>query len=232
MDLRYTITVLPSDLELWLHVKTPGSYKPRFNAAPLQLLPIISLNNYHEVIMARWGFHTKPEKENEVKTYTKSLSTITSNKTWTKLLQSNRCLVLADGFYCWKQISKHKRIPYRVVSKDRKLLCFAGICMETGDPSGDMNALSFMVITRPSYKPVHEITETMPVIIESGKEMNWLNLKGMSFDASMNLMEIEDWALLRYYPVSPSIDNVKVDGPDLIKPVPPADQLGNLTLFE
>ena len=232
MSLRYTITVLPSDLELWLHVKSPGIYKPRYNAAPMQLLPIISRKNIREVVMARWGFKPKTAKEDEAKIHTKSLDQIKSSKTWTKLLKSNRCLVLADGFYSWKQISKHKRVPYRVVSKERKLLCFAGIFMEGSDGPDSTNSISFIVITRSSYKPVNEIADNIPVIIESGKEINWLELKSMSFEESISLMEIEDWALLKYYPVSPIIDNKKVDRPDLIKPVPPTDQLGNLTLFD
>jgi hypothetical protein len=45
-------------------------------------------------------------------------------------------------------------------------------------------------------------------------------------------MEIEDWALLEYYSVSPRIENIKIDKPDLIKPAPATNQLGNLTLFD
>ena len=43
---------------------------------------------------------------------------------------------------------------------------------------------------------------------------------------------MEDWAFLEYYTVSPAMENIKIDRPDLIKPAPASDQHGNLTLFD
>ena len=91
MCLRYTITVLPSDLELWLNVKSPDTYKPRFNAAPNQMLPIITSDNPREVVMAHWGFIRKTgvSETSGPKLFTKSLTTLKSSKTWRKSLQKN-----------------------------------------------------------------------------------------------------------------------------------------------
>ena len=92
---RYTITVLPSDLELWLNVKSPYNYKPRYNAAPSQFLPIITNNNTREVIMARWGF--LPSKSSETglssKLYNKPLDVIKSSNMWKKSLQTKSARV-------------------------------------------------------------------------------------------------------------------------------------------
>ena len=78
---RYTITVLPSDLELWLNVKSPDTYKPRFNAAPNQILPIITSDNPREVVMAHWGFiqETRVSEAPNSKLITKSLTTLKSS---------------------------------------------------------------------------------------------------------------------------------------------------------
>jgi putative SOS response-associated peptidase YedK len=231
---RYTITVLPSDLELWLNVKSPNTYKPRFNAAPSQYLPIVTNINPREVIMGHWGLLSESGSRSELsaKLHTKSLDSIKSSKIWQKSLLTNRCLILADGFYCWKQIGKKKKVPYRIIPKHKKLMCFAGIWEEFTNHNTNTRQISFILITRSSYRPVHEISDTIPVIIESGNEMNWLSEKNMIKDKVIDIMELEDWALLDYYSVSPMIENTNIDKPDLIKPVPATDQHGNLTLFD
>jgi len=231
---RYTVTVLPSDLELWLNIKSPNSYKPRFNAAPSQFLPIITNKNLREAIMGQWGFYPKTESDStdNSKLYSKQVDFIKQNRTWKTLLQTNRCLILADGFYCWKQISKRKKIPYRVIPIHKKLICLAGLWEEFTDVNTNTSIITFIIITRASYRPVNEISDVMPVIIESGTEMKWLEGKNMNFEEYIDIMELEDWAFLEYYSVSPEINNIKIDKPDLIKPAPASDQHGNLTLFD
>ena len=234
MCLRYTITVLPSDLELWLHVKSPNTYKPRFNAAPNQILPIVTQRNTREIVMAYWGFPKKAGTavDKSPGLLTKSFNTVKSSKSWRKLLQKNRCLILADGYYCWKQIGNNRQVPFRIIPNHRKLICFTGIWKEVRDPVNDVPSLFFILITRPSYKPVDEVCEQMPVIIEPGKEMTWLDGQNMNIEKIIDQMEIEDWALLEYYSVSPLVHNPKIDNPDLIRPTPATDQLGNLILFD
>lgn len=231
---RYTITILPSDLELWLNVKSPPAYKPRFNAAPFQFLPIIRNENPREAVMAYWGNFPEKDEESDPdnpRVFRITIDSIKSKKSLKYSLIKNRCLILADSFYCWKRIGKKKKVPYRVLTKQRKLMCFAGVCSEYYDTRNDTNKISFKIITRPAYKPVNEVTDQMPVVLEEGKEIEWLVNKNPSDVALIRQMEIEDWALLNYYAVSPNIENTNLDNPDLIKPAPASDQHGNLTLF-
>jgi len=231
---RYTITTLPSDLELKLTVKSPITYKPRYNAAPSQLLPILTNQNPREIIMARWGFLPSKSSESGLshKLYNKPLDIIKSSNVWKKSLLGKRCLVPADAFYSWKNVGKDKKIPYRVYPKEKKLMCFAGIWEEFKDHNNNTTITSFMIITRSAYKPVNELSGSMPVILENGREKYWLTKESLEYDKLMEMMEIEDWALLEHHPVSPVVENTKLDHPDLIKPVPPSDQYGNYTLFD
>ena len=70
----------------------------------------------------------------------------------------------------------------------------------------------------------------MPVILEQGKEMKWLK-NDLEIDAIIDMIEIEDWAMLKYYSVSPKIKNLHLDSPELIKETTSADQHGNYRLF-
>ena len=165
---RYTISVLPSDLDLWLHVKVPEDYKPRFNAAPTQYLPILTNYNTKKIIMGRWGFisNISKDKDTSPKLYNKSIDSFRSSDLWGKLLVNNRCLIIADGFYCWKEIGKKQKVAYRIVPRNKKIFCFAGIWEVSEDIDTGYKNISFIIVTKSSYKPINEISYTMPVIIE------------------------------------------------------------------
>lgn len=225
---RYTITALPSSIELRFNCKVPDQYHPNFNVAPGQMLPVILNSRVSEISMARWGLMPDLKNKNDLspKLYTKDLESIKTNKNLQADLHNRRCLVLADGFYVWKSISKKSSVPYRVISKSEKMICFCGIWDED-----DLRNLYFMVITRSAFKPVHELSDRMPVVLPPKKEYQWLNPK-LSMESLINEMEIEDWAFFKYYPVSPKIKDEKLNNPSLVKEAPRADQHGNLTLFD
>ena len=225
---RYTITALPSSIELKFNVKVPDQYHPNFNAAPGQYLPVILNTQLSVVSMARWGLIPDLKKENELsqKLYTKDLQSLKTSKNWQTALLERRCVVLADGFYLWKTISKKSYVPYRVISKTEKMICFCGIWEED-----EFKNICYSILTRKAYKPVHELSDLMPVVLEPQKEIRWLNQK-RALESILGDMEIEDWSFFKYYPVSPKIKDVKLNSPSLIKIAPSADQHGNLTLFD
>jgi putative SOS response-associated peptidase YedK len=75
------------------------------------------------------------------------------------------------------------------------------------------------------------IQDRMPVILSKQNEKLWLDqatdeesLLGMLIQYPANVMS--------HYPVSPTISDTKVDLASMIIPTPPADQHGNLTLFD
>jgi putative SOS response-associated peptidase YedK len=185
--------------------------------------------------MARWGIKPGDDgsyDDTSPKLFLRSLNAVKSSKTLKKSLLTKRCLILADGFYCWKLIGKNKKVPYRIIPNNKKLICFAGFWEDSRDFNTNTPYISFILITRTAYKPVNELNGSMPVIIEPGKELKWIEGENMDIEKIIEMMEMEDWALLKYYTVSPRIENKSIDKPDLIKPAPSTDQLGNLTLFD
>ena len=121
-------------------------------------------------------------------------------------------------------------VPYRVIPRNGKIICLAGIWEENGVDRNGKPIISFSMITREAYRPVSDLNGLMPVVLEQGKELKWLK-DDLEIDEIIDKIEIEDWALLRYYPVSPKIGNIALDSPDLIKEARTSDQHGNYTLF-
>jgi putative SOS response-associated peptidase YedK len=71
----------------------------------------------------------------------------------------------------------------------------------------------------------------MPVIFLNKEEKIWLD-NTTSDEQLLSLIRAYPSNLLEGYNVSPMINLVEKDGPSLIIPTPPADQFGNLTLFD
>jgi len=225
---RYSITALPSSLELKFKAKIPVLYHPNFNAAPDQSLPVILNDRMTEVTMARWGMDSQLIKtgKSNLLFYTKDINSLKSNETFLQALVKRRCLVLADGFYLWKFITKKSSVPYRVVAKTEKIFCFCGIWEEF-----QSNKFCFFILTRNSYKPVNELSDQMPVVLSPPDELKWLS-GNLPKEKVLHEAEIEDWAFFKYYPVSPRIKDPSINSPSLIQISPSADQHGNLTLFD
>ncbi len=145
-------------------------------------------------------------------------------------MMKNRCLIPADGFYGWKKVGKKTSIPYRVIANDQDLFSFAGIWEEFEDTEGN-ELHTFSLITTEANGIVATIQERMPVILTKAYEEIWLDKQSSETDLIRILIPYAS-EKMNYYPVSPRINNANTNVPSLIIPTPPADQFGNLTLFD
>ena len=78
---------------------------------------------------------------------------------------------------------------------------------------------------------VATIHDRMPAILTREAEAVWMD-KGSTESDLMNILIPYSAEKISHYPVSPRINNANTNTPSLIIPTPPADQFGNLTLFD
>jgi putative SOS response-associated peptidase YedK len=229
---RYSITASPEKLEKRFNTDVLDTYWPNFNAAPTQLLPVITTASPQGISTFYWG--TSPEwsknKALSEKIVNIRAESIPEKPMLKKGLMKNRCLVPADGFYAWKKVGKKTSIPYRLVANDQDLFSFAGIWEEFEDTDGN-EFHTFSIITVESTGIVASIHERMPVIFTKEQEEIWMD-KHSAEDDLINLLRPYPGEKINHYPVSPRINNANTNVPSLIVPTPPADQFGNLTLFD
>jgi putative SOS response-associated peptidase YedK len=228
---RYTITPTAEALRERFEVDVPDFYKPNYNASPTQLLPVITANAPEGISLFYWGeipmwAKNKTPSEKIINVRTETLPDKVSLK---KAIAKTRCLIPADGFYAWKKVGKKITIPYRFVSA-LGLFSFAGLWEEFEDEEGaEMH--TFTIFTIAANELVSTIQERMPVMLDREAEKIWLK-KDATESELTNLLVPYASKNMSYYPVSPRINDVKVDLPSLIMPTLPADQHGNLTLFD
>ena len=132
---RYTLTnerdlVRELDAALDPQVTTDEWWKPRFNVAPTQRAPVVTLRDGVRVAeMMRWGLlpfwsarpGTKPPLMINAR-----VESIDDKAVFRDALARKRCLVPADGFFEWRRGGKQP-VPMYFHPEPRCVIAFAGL---------------------------------------------------------------------------------------------------------
>ena len=229
---RYSITADAQKLSARFSVDVPEGYAPHYNAAPAQLLPVITTDSPEGISFFYWGIapawaKNRPIGERLINLRVEHLS---EKPTALKNLRKRRCLIPADGFYGWKKVGKKTTIPYRFILRSKELFSFAGLWEEYDDDAGNFFH-TFTIITLPANPIVATTSDTMPAIFDQESEKIWLDKNSSESDLLKILVPTPDEEM-DSYTISSRIYLPSVEGPSLIIPTPPSDQFGNLTLFD
>ncbi len=229
---RYSIGVASKQLAERFEVEEPTAYQARYNAAPSQLLPVITQGTPRGFSFFYWG---QPPGWTKNKTLAEKIINIRTEQilekpVLKKNLMKSRCIVPADGFYAWKKVGKKTLIPWRFSLRDKSVFSMAGLWEEYEDE--ESNAFhTFTILTVPSNNFTLTVSERMPVMLDKVQEKIWLD-KETSESELMSLTVAYPSDRMDGFAVSPQLNTLSFDRPSLILPVPPADQFGNLTLFD
>jgi putative SOS response-associated peptidase YedK len=213
---RFTVTCEKEYLEDRFSAKMIGDYRPRYNAAPSQRLPIITNVLSDKIQLYSWGllpiWWRKVHKGGAGLINLRD-DNLRSKKTFVKELENNRCLVLADGFYEWQRVGK-KKIPFRIVKMDEKPFAMAGLWQKYVLENGEEN-IGFAIITTQANKIVNKIHNRMPVILDQPEEKKWL--AGSDKNILTKLLNAIADDELEMYQVSEEVNNVVNDNARLLQ---------------
>lgn len=227
---RYTLTKSAESLSKSLGVKVPESYRPTYNAAPTQQLPIVTMTLPDQLSFHHWGLISKMANNKAISPKLFNLPAAGLERpAYRKPLEQNRCIIPSDGFYLWKQVGKKQRVPYFAYFPNRDLFAIAGIWEEYEDLDGQLIS-SFNMITVGAAHVLREYQEDMPALLTVGQIKSWLD-PGLPSHTAISILQNNPVTGLHLHAVSPLLNNLQINDERLIKPAPPADQFGNYTLF-
>jgi putative SOS response-associated peptidase YedK len=130
-------------------------------------------------------------------------------------LAARRCLVPADAFYEWRATADGKR-PYAIARADGAPLAFAGLW--EGWRAADGETLrSFTILTTNANADLAALHTRMPVILEPDAWAVWL---GEAEGTPAALLRPAEDGVVRFWPVSTMVNNVRNNGVGLLQPVP------------
>ncbi|MDR3458084.1 MAG: SOS response-associated peptidase [Verrucomicrobiae bacterium] len=218
MCARYSITkeeirILIGEIEIIIAIGA------RYNIAPTQLVPIIfpRKGGGFQATEMTWGWQPQFTSQLLINAQAESIE---SKPTFKNVLHQ-RCLLPADGFYEWTG-ERAERRPVRFTKPDDALFCMAGLWRETTTQPEDVpvTTRSLVVLTTTPNKTVGKIHNRMPFIVKPEHYRWWLD-EGELFRTVLNFPDRDE---LNHCPVQPALNNVRSEGPELIRPYVKAQQ--------
>jgi putative SOS response-associated peptidase YedK len=193
-------------------------FKPRYNIAPTQNLPVITNQDKKKIEIMKWGLIPFWAKDIRIgqKMINARAEGIESKPSFRKPIKSQRCLVPASYFFEWMRTEEGK-VPYLIRVKDEDVFSFAGLYDEVIDAEGKP-LRSFTIITTEPNSLMSKIHNRMPVILKKEDEAKWLNPDLTETDEILKFLKPYSANDMEAYVVSNLVNSPANDYEDLIKP--------------
>jgi len=192
---------------------------PSYNVAPSQQIVVVKKNGGKVLMDCRWGFLPSWIKDEKIgfKMINARAETVAKKPAFKDAFKTQRCLVVADGFYEWKKSAKGK-VPFYIRLKSGNPFGFAGLYNLWHSPEGE-DICTCTIITTDSNALIAPLHDRMPAIIpEEGRDL-WLDPDVQDPDRLTDLLRPFDSEQLEVYEVSARVNSPKYDAPDAIERV-------------
>ena len=227
---RYSLIKTKDSIEARFGITITEPWKPRYNAAPMREMPVITHSNPKEASFFRWGFIPNWSEQESVgaNLFNAKAENIFSKAPFKQAIKNQRCLILADGFYEWKREGKNK-VPYRITLSSDDAFAFAGIwdSWETRDTVIN----TFSIITTEANSLMREIHERMPVILPKAAERDWLR-KDLKEQEVKDFLIPYDSAKMSSYKAHKVVNQPDYETPECIQVAPKIYPGETYSLFE
>jgi putative SOS response-associated peptidase YedK len=193
-----------------------------FNVAPTQEILAVArhegknlLEKYHWGLVPFWAKDTSIGS----RMINARSETLTTKPSFRTAFKWRRCLILADGFYEWKEEKGHKQ-PMFLTLPDGRPFAFAGL-WEIWDDRGKEPTpyRSCTILTREASASVMPIHHRMPVILKPDAYSPWLSRANQDVRQLQDIIRNRVHTELNSVPVSKQVNSPKVNTPGNLKPI-------------
>ena len=202
-------------------------YSQSYNIAPTQNSLIMVQDKGSNIVREmRWGLIPGWSK-NELrgsKMINARLETVTTKPSFKNLINQNRCIILSNGYYEWKQDGNIK-VPFFIHKRDQGLMLFAGL-WTTWSISSKI-VFTYTILTTKAQKDISAIHDRMPVLLDKSKVGMWTNHNNQFSEIQQELSKFK--YNFSFYQVS---DFVNTPNNNSMACVAPFKAHTNLNLFE
>ncbi len=193
--------------------------KPDYNITPGRNVLCVTENGHNKLVSFRWGLIPSWAKDEQIgyKMINARAETLLEKPSFLKPFQTQRCLVIADGFYEWRKTTAQK-IPMAFRMKNEKPFGFAGL-YDRWQSSENEIITSCTIITTNANELVAPIHNRMPVILRADDYELWLDNKINNTVKLTPLLKPFESKIMESYEVSSLVNSVKYNSSDAIKPI-------------
>lgn len=193
---------------------------PTYNLAPTDDAAVVVERGDRRAIRAyRWGLIPSWAKDEKIasKLFNARAETLATSGAFRESFRRRRCIVPADGFYEWQRAGGVRQ-PFLIHRVDGTPLALAGLWSGWRHPETDQVIRTFTIVTTAANGLLGAVHDRMPVILEPGDWSRWLDPTTEDVGELNELLVPAPDAELVLYPVSPLVNNVRNNGPELIEP--------------
>lgn len=219
---RFTLTIDPTHLqEAFPWAVIPDDIVPRYNIAPSQPVAVIPNTGEKTLTMYKWGLIPSWSKDPAIgdRMINARAESLAEKPSFRNAYRRRRCLILADGFFEWKQNPGMKtKQPVYIRLKNEQPFAFAGLWELWNSPDGSEIRSCTIITTQPNslLEPIHN---RMPVILPPDAYDVWLSTEDRQPAQLNELLVSYPPSEMIAYPVSRMVNSPEYDSPDIIKPV-------------
>jgi putative SOS response-associated peptidase YedK len=199
-------------------------FTPNYNVSPGENIPVVLTDDNMRVLDTyKWGLipHWAKDPELGSRLINARAETIAEKPAFRHAFSSQRCLVIADGFYEWRKEGKAK-LPYYIRLKDRPVFGFAGLWEQWKSPQGTV-VKSCTIITVEPNEYLKGIHDRMPAILSREDEMKWIDPAKKDRQALLSMLRPYDSGPMQAYEVSRAVNDPLNNSEECIKPAPGKD---------
>lgn len=225
---RYTNTVTnPEVLAQTFDLQTPpdaDELKARYNIAPTQQIMTIGKNKegYNSIAWMRWGLIPSWAKDSSIgnRMINARAETLAEKPSFRAAYKRRRCLVVADGFYEWRNNDDGSKTPMYIRLRDGGVFGLAGLWEQWQDNATGEKIVSCTIVTGKPNELIQPLHHRMAVILSPEHYDVWLS-RNVNDPAQLQPLLQQPYPAeeMMVYEVSKRVNKPSYDGPDLIEPV-------------
>ena len=194
---------------------------PRYNAAPMQWLPVVRQRPGGARILhlLRWGLVPSWSKDESIATKTINArgESVADKPSFRAAFRRRRCIVPISGFYEWQTVAGGKQ-PFYIHPVGDDFFGLAGLWERWTRPADGEALDTFTIVTTTANAAIRPLHDRMPVILAPADYTAWLSAD-TALDQVQGLIQPCPEGLLAAHPVSTGVGNVRNEGSELIRAV-------------
>ncbi|MCU1343747.1 MAG: hypothetical protein JWL70_13 [Acidimicrobiia bacterium] len=239
---RFVAATPPAELAQYFDVTLSeqvlaAEHRPTYNGAPTDdIYGIVHTARGRELQVFRWGLVPLWAKDLKggAKMINARAETLAVKNAFKPAFQRRRLLVPIDGFYEWKrQPGTKNKQPMFVHRVDGEPLAVAGLWETWRDPTDPEGRRlhSATIITVPANRTMEAVHDRMPAVMAPGAWDVWLDPSNEDLGALAGLLASAQDELLTMHAVSPAVNSVRTNHPELTAPLEVAGPNDDWQLF-
>ncbi|MEM6683658.1 MAG: SOS response-associated peptidase [Pseudomonadota bacterium] len=193
---------------------------PRYNIAPTQDILVYSIQEEIGACLLpmRWGIVPSWAKDlPKTAVFNARAETINQKPYFRGAYRHHRCLIPADGWYEWANLTGSK-IPYRMHAEDGGPLVFAGVCDAWSGADGNSFVVSAAIVTRPAVGTLENVHHRMPLLLSGTGRARWMDHDPHHLPDPLDRDLLPDLGAIHIAEAHRDVGNVRNDHAGLLSP--------------